>query len=351
MNECSYRPQRNWGARVRIYSYEGLRLVVLENQVFRIGVLAGKGTDIVELCYKPRDIDFAWLTPGGVRDPVSYAATAPDDRAVFRDTYPGGWQEIFPNGGAPSDHDGAHHGQHGEVFNLPWEVSIIQDSEEAVAVRFSVRTRKSPCLLEKTIRLRSGIPGFRIEERLRNESPVPVRAMWGHHITFGPPFLEAGCRVRLPDDITVVPHHEAIAPGGRRIGSEDPFPWPREPGTSLDLSVIPDRGAPSDMAYLTGFGAADAWYEVVRPRDGVGARIAWDGSQMPIAWFWQEFGGSTGYPWFGRNYVVGLEPFSSAPNLGLAEAVANGSALTLAPGEERSFWLEMSVIDEPGRPG
>lgn len=185
---------------------------------------------------------------------------------------------------------------------------------------------------------------------MRNESPVPVRAMWGHHITFGPPFLEPGCRVRLPEGISVVPHHEAIAPGGRRMTTDGPFPWPREPGTPLDLSDIPDRGTPSDLAYLTGFRAADAWYEVIRPRDGVGARITWDGSQMPIAWYWQEFGGSTGYPWFGRNYTIGLEPFSSAPNLGLAEAVANGSALTLAPAEERSFWLDMRVLDIPAGP-
>jgi hypothetical protein len=67
---------------------------------------------------------------------------------------------------------------------------------------------------------------------------------------------------------------------------------------------------------------------------------------MPFVWYWQEFGGTTGYPWYGRNYNVGLEPFSSAPSLGLAEAAANGSALTLEPGEERRFWLSMNVIDD-----
>ena len=85
MTDDLYRPQRNWGARLRDVTYQGIRMVILENELLRIGVLAGKGADIIELNYKPRDLDFIWLTPGGVRNPVTYAATSPDDRAVFRD--------------------------------------------------------------------------------------------------------------------------------------------------------------------------------------------------------------------------------------------------------------------------
>jgi D-hexose-6-phosphate mutarotase len=51
---------------------------------------------------------------------------------------------------------GARFGQHGEVSNLPWDYQIVEDDERAVAVRFSVRTQKTPFRLEKTLRLRSG---------------------------------------------------------------------------------------------------------------------------------------------------------------------------------------------------
>ena len=346
MTDFLYRAQRNWGARMRDVTYHGLRMIVLENELLRIGVLAGKGTDIVELNYKPRDLDFVWLAPGGVRNPSAFAATAPDARAAFRDHYPGGWQEILPNGGAPSSFDGADYGQHGDVFNAPWDVTIVEDTAEAIAVRFTVWTRKSPLVLEKTIRLTSGDAGFLIEERLRNVSPVTVRAMWGHHITFGPPFLGRGSRIRLPDGITVIPHPENVAPGGRRVSGLDPFPWPHDPENGADLSVIPDRGTPSDVVYLSGFRDGDAWYEVMDHENGLGSRVAWESSQMPFLWYWQEFGRSTGYPWYGRNDNIGLEPFSSYPSYGLAEAVNNGTALCLAPGEERRFWLRMNVIDE-----
>src|SRR4051794_29254076 len=177
-----HRPQRNWGARIRDFSYLGMRLVTLENELLRVSVLAGKGADIVELNYKPRDLDFVWLNPGGVRNQTDYLSTSPDPLATFVDTYPGGWQEILPSGGAPSSHLGAKFGQHGEVSNLPWDVRIDEDSERAVAVTFSVRGHKAPFHLERTMRLEAGEPAVAFRETLTNESDVAVQAMWGHHI-------------------------------------------------------------------------------------------------------------------------------------------------------------------------
>lgn len=346
LTDFLYPTQRNWGARIRDVTYHGIRMIILENELLRIGVLAGKGTDIVELNYKPRDLDLIWLAPGGVRKSDTFASTASDSRAAFRDSYPGGWQEILPSGGAPSSFHGADFPQHGEVFNVPWDVAVVEDTAEAIAVRFTVRTRKSPFLLEKTIRLKSGDAAFRIEESLSNVSPVTVHAMWGHHITFGPPFLRPGSRIRLPDGIAVTPHPEDVAPGGRRVSGTDPFPWPHDPENGADLSLIPDHGSPSDVVYLSGFRDGDAWYEIMQEETLIGSRVEWDSSQMPFLWYWQEFGSSTGYPWYGRNYNIGLEPFSSYPSYGLAEAVANGSALRLEPGQERTFWLRLKVFEE-----
>lgn len=339
-----YRPQRNWGVRMREVVYCGYRMIILENEQLRLGILAGKGTDIIEINFKPRDLDFTWLTPGGVRNQATSGATSPDARAPFQENYPGGWQEIFPNGGYPSSHDGASHIQHGELFNVPWDVTVVDDTEEAVSVRFSVRARKIPCLLEKTVTLRTGEAGFLIEERLVNESPVVVSAMWGHHIIFGPPFLRPGMRLRLPDSMTAMPHPIEIAPGGRRTSQSAAFPWPVDPGNGTDFSVIPDRSAPSDVLYLTGFHDGDAWYEITDSDTGVGARVEWDADIMPFLWYWQEFGASTGYPWYGRSYNIGLEPFTSMPSLGLAEAVSNETALTIEPASDIAFQLQYTII-------
>ncbi|HXI14938.1 MAG TPA: DUF4432 domain-containing protein, partial [Chloroflexota bacterium] len=52
--------ERHHGCRVNEYVWRGHRLVVLENELLRVGVVASKGADVVELRYKPRDLDFLW---------------------------------------------------------------------------------------------------------------------------------------------------------------------------------------------------------------------------------------------------------------------------------------------------
>ena len=349
MREDRYREQRNWGARILEYEHMGMRVVFLENEKLRVGVLVDKGTDIIEFNHKPTDTDFVWLTPGGVRNPTSYLSTAPDPLATFLDYYPGGWQEIFPNGGAPSSYLGASFGQHGEVSNLPWDHHIVEDGEEAVAVRFSVRTQKTPFLLEKLLRLRSGEGGIQFEETLTNESAVHLRAMWGHHIVFGRPFLEEGCRVRIPEGTSVVPHDEPIDPDGRRVRGGESYSWPvaaDESGAEVDLSVLPARGTPSEIVYIKDL--SEGWYEIGNPKKDLGFRVEWDVRQMPYLWFWQEFGASRFYPWYGRNYNVGLEPFSSYPTNGIEEAIENGSALSVGPSETLRFALRAEVLEEGG---
>lgn len=341
-----HRPARNWGARLHEITWFGLRAVVLENELLRVTVLVDKGGDVAEFCYKRRDMDFVWLTPEGLRNPRDVAGAADDDVAAFLDHYEGGWQEVLPNGGAPSTYRGAALAQHGEVAGLPWDADIVADDPGEVAVRLSVRARRLPLRVTKTFRLISGEPELLIEEELTNESGVAVDVMWGHHIVFGAPFLRPGHRIRLPGGVKVIPHEIALNPEGRRVRTGGPYAWPTVPGEAggeIDLGVVPDYGEPSDVLYLTGLPAG--WYEIVDPEAVLGLRVRWDESVLPNLWLWQELGASRGHPWWGRAYVVGLEPFAGYPTNGLAEAVENGSALTLQPHETRPLWLRASVLD------
>jgi hypothetical protein len=304
-----HRAQRNWGARVHEVALLGLDAVVLENAALRVTVLAGKGTDIVEFAYKPLDLDFAPLSPGGIRDPRTLSRDGADPAAAFMESYPGGWQEVLPNGGAPATHAGASYGQHGEIALVPWDHAIERDDEAGVTVAFEVALRAVPLRLTKRLSLDRSSPELQVEETLVNESDETVDVMWGHHIAFGRPFLRPGCRLELP--------------------IEAPF------------DVVPEPGAPSAIDYLHGFG--DVGTYTVRD-DRVGLRVAWDARAMPYLWVWQEHGATRAYPWWGRLRTIGLEPFSSFPTDGLAEAVRNGSALRLAPRERRDFHLTATVL-------
>ena len=179
-----------------------------------------------------------------------------------------------------------------------------------------------------------------------NESPMPLRAMWGHHIAFGRPFLEEGCRIQLPRGTTVIPHDESD-PEGRRVRGGKSYAWPLAEGGSgeeVDLSVVPEKMTMSEMLYLTDL--SEGRYEVKNPGNGLGLQVEWDVDLMPYLWFWQEYGASRFYPWDGRHYNIGLEPFSSYPTSGLREAVDNDTALCIGAREERRFTLRVAVIED-----
>jgi hypothetical protein len=333
--------QRNWGARLHDVTLRGVPAVVLENELLRITVLL-HGGHVVEFNYKPHDLDLVWLAPGGVRAPDPGGAD--DDAARYFDTYPGGWQEVMPNGGAPARYRGAALAQHGEIAGLPWACEVVEDNPARVAVRLTVRTTRTPFRLAKVLTLDSGAARLAVRAELANEAPVVAHAMWGQHLAFGRPFLRPGCRVTLPDGVRVLPHAGTINPPRRAVSPGGPYPWPTVPtpgGDLLDLSVVPEPGAPSDIVYLTGF--TEGRYELRHPDGGPAVRVRWDAAVLPYLWLWREFGDTTGYPWWGRAYVTGLEPFSSYPTNGLPEAVANGSALRFEPYGRRELSWSIEV--------
>jgi uncharacterized protein DUF4432 len=150
----------------------------------------------------------------------------------------------------------------------------------------------------------------------------------------------------LPEGATVVQHDEPIHSKGRRVKGGKNYAWPFVEGQSskeVDLSVLPERGTLSEMLYLTDL--SDGWYEVESRGEKLALRVEWDVDQMPYLWFWQEYGASELYPWYGRHYNIGLEPFSSFPTNGLQEAVNNGTALFLGARERRHFSLQVEVLD------
>jgi hypothetical protein len=71
----------------------------------------------------------------------------------------------------------------------------------------------------------------------------------------------------------------------------------------------------------------------------IGFGLAWDPSVFKYIWLWQALGGGLGYPWYGRTYNVGIEPWSSYPCSGLLESIENGTALHLEAGQSLDSWL------------
>lgn len=143
-----------------------------------------------------------------------------------------------------------------------------------------------------------------------------------------------------------MPHEEPVHPEGRRVKGGRSYDWPiaeGEPGGTVDLSVLPEAGTMSEMLYLKAL--REGWYEVDNPKERLALRVEWDVEQMPFLWYWQEYGASGFYPWYGRHYNIGLEPFSSYPTNGIEEAVSNGTAMLVGARKQRRFSLRVEVLE------
>jgi hypothetical protein len=325
----------------------GWRTLVLRNEHLEVVVLPGKGSEIYALRSRRHDLDLLWKAPWGLRPPP-VAAAAATDSAAWLDHYGGGWQELFPNGGDSCAYAGAPHTFHGEASVVPWACEVDRSVSGGPVIRLELRCARSPFRIEKRLSLEAQRPVLRIWERITNEGAVPMPFMWGHHPAFGAPFLEEGCRLDLPaaafeaDGAPGSPAAPAswLAPGIRsswphvaRAGGETAA------GARVDLSRVP---GPEARAANLGYAVElqDGWYALTNPRLGLGFGLVWPREIFSCVWLWQEFCGSQGYPWYGRVYVMGVEPHTSYPGHGLVQALERGTARWLAPGEQ----LEMTLL-------
>lgn len=318
-----YSSDRNHGCRILEYTHRGLTFIAMENEILKLKIIAGKGTDIVELLYKPLDLDLMWKAPGSLKEPGKYIPTIGSAVGSYCDYFAGGWQEILPGGG-PDTYLGAELGLHGELTVLPWHYLIEEDSIHKITVLFSCRTIRFPFYLKKRISLASNSPVISFEEWLSNESGEEIDFLWAQHPAFGTPFISGSCRIDIParEFATSDFYHSPTA----LFKPEHKGKWPVDIGMNgepVDLSAVPSGEKPvSDLYYLKGLD--EGWYAITNPDLKLGFGLCWDISVFPYVTYWQVCKGSYGYPWYGRTYNIGLEIWNSFTDK-IRTAKANGT--------------------------
>jgi hypothetical protein len=334
---------RNHGCRITEFTYLGYAAIALENRELRIVILPGKGSDVIQFLYKPLDVDFMWASTSGL-NPAGRVKSSAASGDSFLDYYPGGWQEILPNFGDPCEYKGTRLGLHDEVALLPWEFTVLEDDPRCVSVLLEVRCIRTPFRVRKTLTLRPGCV-LGIREQVLNESSEAMDCTWGHHPAFGAPFLDETCRVVVPT-CRVRTQQDYVSPNSRLEKGQD-CEWPKvrgRNGEQIDLSYVADRKAHShDMAYLYGFD--QGWYALFSEGQKIGFAMSWEANLFKYLWFWQVYGGWSGYPWYGNSYNIGLEPCTSYPP-SLVGAINSGTQLNFAPGESVQTNLQVDVISD-----
>jgi galactose mutarotase-like enzyme len=232
--------------------------------------------------------------------------------------------------------------EHGETPLLPWSYQVVEDEPQSVTIQLSTRTLRLPLYIEKTISLREE-PVLFIKESVTNMGLEPIAVMWGHHPALGAPFVDSGCFIDVPE-CRCVSHPIERFPTQRLVPDQS-FTWPIAPGrdgSTVDFSRVQPPGAgTADLVYLTDL--PEGWYAVTNPSLKVSFGMAWTVETFKHLWLWHDANGSAGYPWYSKGYVLALEPWSSYPSMGLAEAVSRNTHIILQPGETRNASLTAVV--------
>ncbi len=313
--------------------YRGMRTLIIENEFLRTVVILDKGSDIMEMKYKPKDLNLLLEREEGHRDPKRLIGLAPFDHGM-EDLFGGGWNECLPNAGSPCTYEGVPHSLHGEVPLSPFDCVIEEERRDTVRARLSLKMIRYPLELTKWIELRGNEKALRIKEKLVNLSSEDLEFSWLHHPNFGPPFLEPDCRVVIKGGVV------------RRPSSQEVSKWPNvtsEKGEVLNLSLIPNKNVRLlDVYFISDM--LEPWYSLYNPKLKVGIAVRWNPDVFKHIWFWRNFWGS-GYPWYGRLWNIGLE-FCTSIGLGLADQVKNCTAATIKGNSSVSSNIIASVYEK-----
>jgi len=320
------------GCHCREHALGGMRAVTISNAFLAATILPEKGADIYSLVHRPRSLDVLWKSPWGLRRPGSGVPAATSSEESWLEHYEGGWQEIFPNGGDACSYRGANLSFHGEASVVPWDYTVRRRDSAAVSVEFTVPLARSPFQLRRRVSVERSLAALLIDERIENRGEEDLHFMWGHHPAFGAPFLDGGCRLQVPAR-TFLAHDVEIA-AACRVPAGTRGRWPvveGKAGAAVDLSIVPPAAERvTEFGYLCDLD--DGWYGLINHSLNVGFGLAWPKNIFPYLWFWQELRGSFGYPWYGRCYVMAVEPFTSIPGVGLAKAIEAGTSPVLFAG-------------------
>lgn len=308
---------------------QGVEAVDLSNGALRVRVLPTRGMGLWKAWLG--DVELGWRSP--VRGPVHPAFVPLDEASGI------GWLSGFDEllcrcglewNGAPEFHaDGrVKHSLHGRIANLP--AHRLEFSVDAEARRLALRGEVDegrlfgPKLrLTSTVSTVCGSPTLTIHDCVTNLSSQPSDLQLLYHINLGLPLVTPGARLTAPVQ-RLIPKDEHSARG---LASWQEYPE-EQPGcqeTVLFLELAADERGRTCV--------------LLQAADGRrGLRLAFNRRQLPYFIVWKCPQPAA------DGYVTGLEPAINLPHGKTFEA-QQGRVARLAPGEQRVFELELTLLD------
>jgi len=290
------------------------KVLVLENDLVRVVCLPDKGADIVSFFNKSAGCQclsapFVMLPAGTSGTPV----TGDDfDRSIFV------WPEMFPVASDYGEYFGQVQPVHGEARYQSWRYDIIAAGPDQVAVKLRAEMQMTPFVLTRTMRLARDSATLVLDEEVENRGTEPLPIIWGHHPTFGQPFLEEHCRIYLPE--------------GRLID-----------GDRSMLEIDPPNSGGGNMFYCVDL--AGGYYGLFNHRLNFGVGMRWDHDLFRVIWLWQGYNRKSGSPWFDRVYACAIEPVTSLPKQ--HKHFGDLKPIIVAPKQRITTGLEVFIFNDP----
>ncbi len=316
-------------------SVNGWGLLRLSNDFVSVDVLPGLGGTIVSLRRRSDDTELLWRTPWGIRPHGSWSVPGSSE-AQMLDTYPGGWQSLFPNGGDTAIVHGVEWGFNGETRLAPFS---WQQTDTTLTM--TTRLVRAPFQVTKVISVDGN--QVTVSESVTNVGAEALEVIWGQQIVLGEPLVSEHTVV---DAAATTVHPDPAVTSDASY--DDVMPWPRSFGNPalINLRNLPGRDSEETrLAYVADF--RETKVTVRNPRLDLGLDLQWDGDMWPYLWYSMEAGQRSGFPWFGAGYFFSLTPSSSWPGHGIHDArrIAQ-TTLWIHPHEAKDSHLTVTVHPE-----
>lgn len=321
----------NGGVKLIEKEISGMQTYVLENEFLSVSVIPEAGAKIYNLIFKPTGSDLSWHSPiTDLKRPVYGGSFIPYDC--------GGFDEILPTVGE-CDWRGVHLPDHGEAWQLPWNIEDKKTDMKEVSIKTNCKMRASPFFIERRITLKEGESRIRLDYKITNMGKKEWEFIWACHGSVAPGGnIGKGDRIFLPAGIKV----NVWFSENERMGTQGQWlDWPlakNKEGDEVNLSLMGN----SDLGYaekLFSNELKEGWCAVGDMDKNEFLAFTFPIDKLPYAGVWINQGGWRGYT------QLGLEPTNT---LGDALDIAVTDYLKkydkLSSGESKEFTIYIVVI-------
>lgn len=248
----------------------------------------------------------------------------------------GGWDECFPTvapSPVPGD-PGPPLQDHGELWSARWE-SSVHEQDGAVTLSGTTAGERLPYVFHREVTLDPDEPVVRFQYRVRHMGGDAFPWIWSPHPLLN---VQPGSTLELPG----VTQARVDASHGRPdLDVDDVVSWPGAVGGQAARFEFPDHGAGWALKLFADIGSTGRAV-LTDPLKGEQLEFRVLPGDIPQVGLWINCDGWAP-PGKEPYFNLGLEPCIGAPDR-LERAVESwGLAQTLAPGEVRSWGLEVRL--------